>query len=89
MNVSIVAVLVAVARIPVCYVERYVKLFFMVKSTTEGLKVYRPIQKSVIMKRKKKAASEFLAESLRFVALNGFRKNRIADLIVRSVQNGL
>ncbi len=31
------------------------------------------------------SSSELLAESLRFVAVNGFGKNKIADIVVREV----
>lgn len=31
------------------------------------------------------SSSELLAESLRFVAVNGFGKNKIADIVVKEV----
>lgn len=75
--------------IPVYYMERYGRLFFDGEKYEKELESISPYLKEYNSGMKEEAASEFLAEALRFVALNGFGKNRIADLIVRSVQNGL
>ena len=76
-------------EIPVYYMERYGRLFFDGEKYEKELESISPYLKEYNSEMKEEAASEFLAEALRFVALNGFGKNRIADLIVRSVQNGL
>jgi len=76
-------------EIPVYYMERYGRLFFDGEKYEKELESISPYLKEYNSGMKEEAASEFLAEALRFVALNGFGKNRIADLIVRSVQNGL
>ena len=75
--------------IPVYYMERYGRLFFDGEKYKKKLESISPYLKEYNSEMKEEAASEFLAEALRFVAVNGFGKNRIADLIVRSVQNGL
>lgn len=75
--------------IPVYYMERYGRLFFDGEKYEKELESISPYLKEYNSEMKEEAASEFLAEALRFVAVNGFGKNRIADLIVRSVQNGL
>ena len=75
--------------IPVYYMERYGRLFFDGEKYEKELESISPYLKEYNSEMREEAASEFLAEALRFVAVNGFGKNRIADLIVRSVQNGL
>lgn len=75
--------------IPVYYMERYGRLFFDGEKYEKELESISPYLKEYNSEMKEEAASEFLAEALRFVAVNGFGKNRIADLIVSSVQNGL
>lgn len=72
------------AEVLVYYDEGYGKIQFDSSKDIELLERISPYMKRY-NRLDDESSSELLAESLRFVAVNGFGKNKIADIVVREV----
>lgn len=70
------------SKVPVLYDDLLGRIQFSKNSDLKHLMSMSPYMKSY-NELEDDAGSELLAESLRFVAVNGFGKNKIADIVVR------
>ena len=70
------------SKVPVLYDDWLGRIQFSKNSDLKHLMGMSPYMKSY-NELEDDAGSELLAESLRFVAVNGFGKNKIADIVVR------